>query len=474
MRGLGGPSYRLTKSVALCAATLVLLACRTQPPMRKGDLEVTIRSLASRPVNEVLLTVQAPGVLDIPVSMPLPFTADQSTTLIRNLPVGTDYAVSVAGYGDEHALVAQGLAIGVVIRRGTITRLVVYLNDPVGPAPFVNHGPLIDSLTLSAEEIAPGGTITLAATAHDPDPGQTAGLELTWQPLDGCGTIEGTNMIPGADAWSPSVSTAVWTAPANVGNCQVALTARDPLGLANSVTFTLRVLDGAGTGSAEVALVFNDAPNILAITAAPAQLSSTAPTTGLLTAIVVDPEGDRLGYTWSAAPDAPCTVVFDDPTAASTSFTAIPAGPDATYCTFMVQVNNGSWSDTGQAKNHAAAALVLAITNPLVVQLPPRFGIGYQSTDTVSAGTMLIVGATAFDPSGGVLAYAWSASTSPEPAPQSPPLLGLDPSFTTAATWMVPEGNLVTADSYEISVTATSSSSQLSSTARFALTHVSP
>jgi hypothetical protein len=78
-------------------------------------------------------------------------------------------------------------------------------------------------------------------------------------------------------------------------------------------------------------------------------------------------------------------------------------------------------------------------------------------------------GAIVSDPAGGTLSYDWSASSGSPPQATSPTLLGLDPAFTSAATWTVPDGAENMTSDLQVSVTATSSASNLQSTKTFTL-----
>jgi hypothetical protein len=467
MGAQGHPTHRLAKRVLLGGAALLVLACSPRPDAGSGALEVLVRTLSSRPITQLAVALQAPGVLASPRTLSLPFAGERAIAVINDLPAGEHYVVTVQGHGPDGGVVAQGIAAALAVRGGGTTRVVVYLHDLAESGPSPNRGPLIDAFALSSDDVPPGGVILLTATAHDPDPGQTATLEFSWRAS--CGSLGDTRTVPGKDSLQPSTSSTVWTAPATGGDCRITLTVKDLLGLASSVTVNPRSFGSRGTGNAEVSLVFNEPPSLAAISAAPAQLSSTGPTRGQLAAIVTDPEDDALGFAWSSDPAAPCRVTFDSPTAASTGFVAAPAGPLATFCTFLVTVDDGVWPGTTLRRNTAVAALTLSITEPVVAQLAPRFSIGYQSHDVVAGGDTVVFGATVTDPAGGSLDYAWVASAGPMPEATPTLFLGLDPSFTTAATWTVPHDVDSAGTDFVVNVTATSSASQLSSAASFAL-----
>ena len=433
-----------------------------------GNINIIARSLRATPTTWLRFTLQSPTVLGKPLTIPLLVSGDESSTVFRSLPVANDYLITADSLGSDNVILAHGAVAGVSIVKGQTTQVIIYLNQVNSPPVYANSSPLIDAITLPTDTVAPGGQIALRGTAHDPDPGQTATLAFTWATV--CGTIAKVGDVPGADENHPSQSLATWTAPQRQGTCQITLKVQDVLGLATTASFVVRV-DGAvrATGSATVSAVFNDGPEIVAMGASPAQLSNEGPTSGVLQVIATDPEGDKLGFVWSSDPNSPCTVEFTTPTLISTGFTATATRPDADHCTFLVTVDDGVWPDTGSKKNTGTAGLILSMTAPLVVQIAPAFGIAYQSTDTATGGTVVWLGAIVSDPEGGTLSYDWSASSGSPPQATTPALLRLDPAFTTAATWTVPDGAENMNSVLVVTVTATSSISGLQSTATFTL-----
>lgn len=450
---------------------LALFACNspTTPPAT-GNIDVTIRSLLTAPISSLRVTVQSPTTLANSLKIPLAFKSDQSSVLLRNLGVASDYVLTADALDGNSVIMAHGLISGVAITKGQTSEVIIYLNQVIVPPPFSNSAPLIDAITLSTDVATPGEQVQIAGLAHDPDAGQTATLGFSWSAAAACGTISNAANLPGTDALHPSQSLATWTAPQAQGNCQITFTAKDVLGLSTSATFVVRVGAGAdGTGASNVALVFNDAPVIEAITSAPAQLSSAGPTSGVIEVLATDPENDNLSYAWSTEPNSPCAVDFASPDGAASAFTATATQADATFCTFVVSVSDGTWPDGGVKKNTSLATLTLAMTAPVVALVPPTFGVAYQSYDTATDGVLVMFGAIAFDPEGGTLTYDWSASQGSTPNATDPPLLRLDPAFSAAATWIPPVGSQAMTSDLQVSVTATSSITNLQSTLTFSL-----
>ena len=432
-----------------------------------GHLNIIARSLRATPTIWVRFTLQSPTVLDNPLTIPMLVQGDQSSTFIRNLPVANDYLLTADALSSDNVIIAHGAVTAVSIVKGKTTQVIIYLNAVTVPQPTGNSSPIIDAILLSADTVAPGEQIALTGTAHDPDPGQTATLAFSWLPAAACGTIEAGGRVPGVDADNPSQSLVTWTAPQIPGICSITLTVQDILGLVTSTSFIVRV--GVAAGTATISTAFNNAPEILAITSTPPQLSPAGPTDGFIEVIATDSNGDNLGFSWNSDPNAPCMVEFKSPSEKSSEFTATPTRADATYCTFLVTVNDGVWSDTGLKKSAVSVGFDLAIAPPLVAQYAPGFGIAYQSHDTAQGGTVVWFGAIAYDPEEGVLSYEWSASSGSPPEPTIPTLLGLSPSFTTAATWTVPDGAEDLSSDLVVTVTATSSVSNLQSARTFTL-----
>ena len=448
---------------------LALFACNSPAtPRVTGNIDVTVWSLLTAPISSLRVTVQSPTTLANSLKIPLAFKSDQSSVLLRNLGVASDYVLTADALDGNSVIIAHGLVSGVAITKGQTTKVIIYLHQVIVPPPFSNSAPLIDAIALSTDVAAPSGQVQIAGLAHDPDDGQTATLGFSWSAAASCGTISNIANLPGTDALHPSQSLATWTAPQAQGNCQITLTAKDVLGLSTSATFTMRV-GAEAAGAADVALVFNEGPVIVAITSSPAQLSSTGPTNGVVEAIATDPEDDNLSYTWGSDPNSPCAVEFVSPDAAASAFTATPTVANATFCTFILSVSDGTWPDGGVKKNTSLATLTLAMTAPVVALVPPTFGVAYQSYDTATDGVLVMFGAIAFDPEGGTLVFAWSASQGSPPNATDPPLLGLDPAFSTAAVWTPPAGSQILTSDLRVLVTATSSTTNLQSTLTFSL-----
>ena len=466
--GTSGANLNRLATLALLVS-VAALACKSPGHAKTtGNLDITVRTLFAGPISSLRVTIQSPTALVSPLEVPVAYKKDQSSVVLNSPPQADDYMVTADALDVSSAIVAHGSAAGISIKEGQTTQVIIYLNQVLIPPPLSNSAPFIDAITISKDAVAPGGQLTLAGFAHDPDSGQTATLAFDWSSSTACGTLSTVSDVPGTDGLHPSESLTNRATPTTTENCEITLTARDVMGLAATVT-TIVSAGGGETGAADVTLLVDSGPVISVVTSAPAQLSSLGPTSGVLEVIATDPEGDNLTYAWSTDPQSPCRVDFASPNAAATAFTATPTRADATSCTFIVAVMGGQLPDGGAQKNPSIAGLTLAMTPPVVVEAPPVFGVAYQSYDSAQGGQPVFFGAIAFDPEGGSLGYAWSASPGSTPAATVPTSLGLDPAFTTASTWTVPDGAEALTEPLKVMVTATSSTTGLQSTMTFSL-----
>jgi hypothetical protein len=221
-------SSRALKAGALLAWLCALpSACGESPGPTGGNIKIVAHSLHATLTTWVHFTLQSPTVLSRPLTIPL---------------LMNDYLLTADALGSDNVIFAHGVVAAVSVAKGKTTQIIIYLNPVTQPPQFVNSAPLIDSITLPADTIAPGDQITFTGTAHDLDTGQTATLTFTWQPAASCGAIAQTRNVPGTDGNHPSQSLATWTAPEKEGSCQITFTAQDVLGLATSASFTVRVV----------------------------------------------------------------------------------------------------------------------------------------------------------------------------------------------------------------------------------------
>ncbi len=213
------------------------------------------------------------------------------------------------------------------------------------------------SVSCNPCEVPRLGEVELTATASDPD-----GDELTYAWSAPAGSFSGVT----------DAATALWTAPDSLG----------------PVTIRAEVTDGnGGSASAEVTIeVKNEVPG-LSVSCDPCEVPRLGEVE--LTATASDPDGDELTYAWSAPAGS-----FRGVTDAATALWTAPdsLGP----VTIRVEVTDG---DGGSA----SAEVTIEVKNEV-----PSLSVSCDPCEVPRLGEVELT-ATASDPDGDELTYAWSA-----------------------------------------------------------------
>ncbi|MFA9269368.1 MAG: PKD domain-containing protein [Baekduiaceae bacterium] len=224
----------------------------------------------------------------------------------------------------------------------------------------IANAPPTVTLTVNPTTVATGDAVTFSAAGADPDGGA---VTYAWD-LDGDGTYSDSTA-----ASPPSRSFA----------------------RAGAKTVGVRVTDDDGDVTStvqrtQVVTVTNRLPSTPTISASPASVQRGETTT--LTAAATDPEGTALTYAWDLDDDG----AFDDATGASTPQTM----PSSGTLTARVRVTDADGGSTN------SATFTLTAGNS-----PPRIDTFTVSPTTVGTGTAVSFAATASDPDGGTVTYAW-------------------------------------------------------------------
>ena len=229
-----------------------------------------------------------------------------------------------------------------------------------------NQAPEV-SATADPASVAGGGAVTLDGTATDPE-GDT--LTYAWT-SDGGGSF--------ADAGALETT---WTAPGAARQDQ-------------PVTLTLTVTDdGAGTRSTTQTLSLTVRAN-----EAPAGSVSAQPETVLggkdvqLTSSVADPEIDALTYAWTSSGGG----AFANASAANTRWTA-PAAATADQTVTLTLTVTDTVGETAFSTDVTVRA-----------NQPPTVVLGSIPTEVGGGASLFLVVATATDPEGDTLTYAWTS-----------------------------------------------------------------
>ncbi len=143
-----------------------------------------------------------------------------------------------------------------------------------------------------------------------------------------------------------------------------------------------------------VKIIINHPPQVTSMESSAGRPETGVPLTLCTTAN--DPDGDSLSYAWTST----CPGSFDRSDTERATFTpSLLAGFAA--CSIEVDVSDGHG---GVGKG----ILVLTTVQP-TIDVAPKMGVGYQSTDKVAAGDVVALHATATDPEGETLAWKWTA-----------------------------------------------------------------
>jgi len=366
-------------SLVLLTALLALAGCKGTP---QGSARFALTANALTPgftdVTRVTVTATASGLAD--TSVDLAQQGNQWGGLLGHLKAGAGWSFAVEAFDASGAVRLQGQARDVTVVANQTTLVVLTLQQVDPPAPFENESPVIDVILASAPGIAPGGTLSLSASAHDPNPRDP--LTYAWQATHG--TFQ-----------EASAASTEWTASTTPGIETLQLTVTDSHGAATALSFQISVQPDA-TGSAEINLRLNTWPRVHAVTVSKTQITVGEPVTAIATADDVD--ADALTYAWTAT----CPGSFSAPSAATTLFTpsALPA-ESCNNCDVSVAVTDGHG---GQS----SGTVSFCVGHGPIIHLPPVIDSTLQSVDSLSSNESVRLRLNAHDAEGLPLTFDWS------------------------------------------------------------------
>jgi hypothetical protein len=369
-------------SVGVLAALFSLAACSgdaNHPQV--GGADLTVRALGASDLSSVVATVSGPS-LPAPRNFPL-FTRGSAAAWgasIGSLPVGSNYLFSVRAFDRSNAVAYAGALAGVVIAKDEVSTVLILAQQTSDVVSFKNAVPVIDSWSMSATSIVPGATITAAAIAHDPNPGDT--ITYAWSASPASGGFS-----------APSAATTTWTAPVTEGDQTLLLTVTDNHGASTTASTVVHVSPSYGRGQADVSVRFNTWPAVTDLVATPGYIVLGSPTSVTVTASDVD--GDALSYAWTSS----CTSgSFSITTAQSVGF-MLPPGANDTSCDLIVTVSDGrGGSTTGQ--------LTVPVGKPRIIT-PPIITVKVQSARVIDTGDSVNFSVDASDPESSALTFLW-------------------------------------------------------------------
>ncbi|HEX5748433.1 MAG TPA: hypothetical protein VFZ09_19495 [Archangium sp.] len=378
-------SWNGSRSVAAWVAALlwvtISVGCTTQAP-EAGSAEVRVtlpQALSAADVKRVRVEVRGPGI-----SSPLPAELVQVGSTwqgtVANIPAGPERVIDASASDASGVVLFQGSSSALSVSPGATVSAYLLLQQVGTPPPFYNEAPRISSLVLSSNTVNPGGSISLSATAFDPN-----------------GDVLSFSWTGAAGAFSaPTSESTTWTAPTTEGTQRLRLAVTDARGTSTSVSFDVYVMSDGASGTVDVTVGFNTWPEVRAMQGTPAVLNSGTPT--LLSATVVDADGDALSYSWFTD----CLGTFDNAAAASPSF-SLRVMPVTGRCTFQVTVSDPNGGV------HSGTLALQAGTTPRANVLP-RIDSTWQSLSSAAGGELVSLGINAHDPDGSSVSFSWSAS----------------------------------------------------------------
>ncbi|MDC0711523.1 right-handed parallel beta-helix repeat-containing protein [Stigmatella sp. ncwal1] len=393
--------HRLSKTHILIAALLLGVACSpsTAPEAPLGAARFVVathQALTPEEVTRVEVTVQAEDVP--PILLPLVKEGEVWVGLLSAVRAGAGRSFRAEAFDVTGLKRYEGQLSGVTIVEGETVQVSILAQEVQRPVPFENESPLIDSLVVSRPTVQPGGTVTVRAAAHDPNPGDT--VTVAWT-------------ATGGSFGTPSALESTWTAPATQGSVTLTLTVTDARGAASTLSFTLQVEESTtvGEGSADVTVHFNTWPRVNALSAVPAQVRPNQPLTVTALAEDVDAAAGTLAYAWTAS----CAGTWSSSQSRVAQFTptAQPAQTTCNNCQLTVTVSDGQGGAT-------TGKLGICVGQPPVLQFLPYIESSSQSAATMGPGDLVTFRVKGADANQQSLSFAWtgpgvlSAPTTPE------------------------------------------------------------
>ncbi|NOK15860.1 Ig-like domain-containing protein [Corallococcus carmarthensis] len=361
---------------------LVLMACSAQPVGSVQLAGSVQQALSSSDVTRVKVTVSSSDMASRVVE--LVKSSGSWGGLIGNIPAGADRSFLAEAFDTSGTLRFQGQASGVSITANQTTAVFLSLQEIAVPVPYDNEAPVIDSLTVSANALLPGGALALSAMVHDPNPGDT--LTLAWTATGGTFS-------------TATAATSSWTAPASIGVQTLTFTVTDSQGSAVSVSLAVNVVPEFSTGDAALGISFNRWPVVTRVSASLNRLDVGQSTA--VSALASDADADALSYQWTSS----CPGTWTNATSGTASFVPASRPADAcNNCRLTVTVQDGRGGQTTGAIN-------LCVTDSSPVRFAPAFTSVYQSATSTSPGQTVTFDVTALDSQASPLTFAWTANT---------------------------------------------------------------
>ncbi len=329
--------HHVRHTFVVCLALAGALAGGCANPAKQGPTgaaRVVVRSLTSgAEIARVTVTVSKGAGSDFtPIVADLERSGAQWIGRIASIPVGRRQ-FDVVAYDAAGVVLYTGTGWGEIVAQAAAV-VSITLSGPK-PPPYQNALPVIDSLSWSRDQVAPGGLEQLIVTAHDPNPGDT--LTYLWKA--DCGSFD-----------DPTRKTPRWTAPGAEQVAHLSITVTDNHGLETISAFTILVTNAVG--DADVNVTVNQWPVINGISGS---VTLGPIMQGDLVVDAFDPDGDLLTYAWTS--DCTSIVIATlDPYGVTTPHFSLLAPP--VTCSVTVTVSDGRAPGGTQASVHLPAGPV--------------------------------------------------------------------------------------------------------------------
>ncbi|RKH93022.1 kelch-like protein [Corallococcus sp. AB038B] len=375
----------------LAAVLLISLAACTERPTGSVQFAASVqRALSSQEVTRIKVTLSTAEMP--PREIDLGQTHGSWGGLISDIPAGANHTFLAEAFDTSGTRRFQGQASGVTITANQTTTVAITLQELDPPPPYGNEAPLIDSVVASTTTVQTGGSLSLSATAHDPNPGDT--LTHAWTASSGTFS-------------APADGTSSWTAPASAGIRTLVFTVTDSQGAAASVTLAVNVVSGSSIGDALIDVSFNHFPVVSKVSASIARLDAGQSTA--VSANALDADGDVLSYQWAAT----CPGTWTNATSSAASFipSSVPAGA-CNNCRLTVTVQDNRGGQT-------TGSLNLCVAASSTERFAPLFTHSYQSATSAAPSQTVTLDVTAMDPQSSAMTFAWTSNMGSLAAGQS-------------------------------------------------------
>ena len=236
-------------AAALGVVAIGMVGCGKGQSSDKGSASINAAKLLSTAdVSSVTVTIT--GGIPTPLTVPLVGHGTQYGALVSDLPVGTNYVFTASAKDASSTELYHGAATNVTITKNQTAAVIIDMNQVAAGVAISNEAPVIDSLTATSLLVSQNDTVTITASAHDPDAGETAAMAWVWQVT--CGRISTPTNTVGSDTVD-GTSRSTFTAPAADGPCSVQRRSRraPPACLKTVATLTIQVGSAAAVGNAQ-------------------------------------------------------------------------------------------------------------------------------------------------------------------------------------------------------------------------------